>query len=177
MPETTSTKPIITPLPADDALAGDVSQIVGDFFSKSVRLRHAPGRPHRVANMQPASPLPYGASVEIVGAGGCTVTVGFDADAATGVTKALLGIPADADSPECADALGEVANIIAGRLKCKLALAGDAEVKLGLPRRFDGEPQPGRAGGECVALPVKLDPGTMLVEVQPTAPQDAAVAA
>ncbi len=61
-----------------------------------------------------------------------TISLGFDEEAAVGVTSKLAGVPIDFESEDLGDAIGEVTNQVAGELKRALINRG-LSVNISLP--------------------------------------------
>jgi chemotaxis protein CheX len=80
---------------------------------------------------------PLYAAIEITGATVGTVAFGFPAEIAAALTSALLGGDRRAIDADCLDAMGEVANMIAGSAKQNLpgGLCGISTPRVSLDRR------------------------------------------
>ena len=100
-----------------------------------------------------------GFSGEIIG----SVVVTFQMEAAQKLVSALAGMEVDVKSPEFADAVGELANMIAGSAKKDLGLIANIAV----PTVVIGQNHTiGRLTGvPCVVIPCHTDVGDFAVEV------------
>ncbi|HEX3356000.1 MAG TPA: chemotaxis protein CheX [Tepidisphaeraceae bacterium] len=100
-----------------------------------------------------------GFSGQVIG----SVVVSFQMDAALKLVKAFAGVDLTADSPDFADAIGELANMIAGNAKKDLGATASItcpSVVLGANHviaRLRGVP--------CVIIPCKTPVGDFAVEV------------
>jgi chemotaxis protein CheX len=100
-----------------------------------------------------------GFSGQVIG----SVVVSFQMDAALKLVKAFAGVDLTADSPDFADAIGELANMIAGSAKKDLGATASItcpSVVLGANHviaRLRGVP--------CVVIPCKTPAGDFAVEV------------
>lgn len=89
------------------------------------------------------------------------------ADVAMAITGGFLGMEVDALDEDVKDAIGEIANMIAGNLK--VAFAGyDMKIELALPTSIIGESfrVGGMVGARRVAVPFDMEGGRFLVELK-----------
>ncbi|WP_028585466.1 chemotaxis protein CheX [Desulfogranum mediterraneum] len=88
-------------------------------------------------------------------------------DAAQGITAAMLGMEIDELNEDVKDAIGEIANMVAGGLK--VALAGqDVDVELAIPTTVIGTGlrTSGLAGGSRFMIPFTLPVGVFGIELK-----------
>jgi CheY-like chemotaxis protein len=71
-------------------------------------------------------------TIAIMGGVHWSVTLGFEAQAASRIAEGFTGMEIPPDSPDMGDAVGELVNIVAGEIKRKLE-ASDMEVEISLP--------------------------------------------
>jgi chemotaxis protein CheX len=86
---------------------------------------------------------------------------------AMAITGGFLGMDVDELNEDVKDAIGEIANMIAGNLKT--AFAGhDLKIELAIPTSIIGKSYRvgGMVGARRVAVPFTMDQGTFLVELK-----------
>lgn len=86
---------------------------------------------------------------------------------AVAITSGFLGMDVDGLNEDVKDAIGEIANMIAGNLK--IAFAGyDLKIELAIPTSIIGESYRvgGMVGARRVAVPFTMDNGQFLVELK-----------
>lgn len=114
---------------ATETEAGVLGRAVEEFFRAMLGLGVAPADSYEPAPRETAG------TVAITGDVSIALVVRMPVVLATGLTAAMFGTAADAVSgEEVADALGEVANVVAGALKGSL----DADCRLSLPSVTEG---------------------------------------
>lgn len=86
---------------------------------------------------------------------------------AMAITSGFLGMDVDELNEDVKDAIGEIANMVAGNLK--IAFAGyDLKIELAIPTSIIGKSYRvgGMMGARRVAVPFTLEQGTFLVELK-----------
>lgn len=130
-------------------------------FSTMVGVQTTVGRPTLKSHPSPSYHVSgiIGFSGDVVG----SVVVSFQRDAAVKLASAFAGVELTPDSPEFADAIGELANMIAGNAKKDLGGAANIttpNVIIGPNHsvaRLSGVP--------CLVIPVSSPAGDFAVEV------------
>lgn len=108
---------------------------------------------------------PHAVSAMIELKGGCegSMVLGFEQDAAERLVALMTGTHTPSHSAECADALGELASIVACGAK---ALLSEGFTSASLPRVvLDAEPMADRTMPPAVVLPCVTDCGRFVIEV------------
>ncbi|QKE83500.1 chemotaxis protein CheX [Arthrobacter sp. NEB 688] len=122
------------------------------------------GEPTVATPATPAPPDSVRARVDIHGTWSGSVVVSCTRDVASDLTRDLLALPAGLppDADEVRDALGEIANIVAGNVKSLLP----DHATLGLPEvHQDGSAEP--SGPDTVAATYLATAGNLRVAVTP----------
>ena len=138
-----------------------------NVFTTMVKIKPEIGKPHLKDNGATTYDVSgvIGFSGEIIG----SVVVSFQLESATKLVNSLMGMEIDPTSPDFADAIGEVANMIAGSAKKDLG----AVANIAVPTVVIGKGHIiGRLSGvPCVVIPCKTSVGEFAVEVniKPTA--------
>jgi chemotaxis protein CheX len=157
MPETTSTEP----LAPNAKLIVPFLNSVRNVFQTMVGVQTTIGRLH----VKDGSAVSYDVSA-IIGFSGQvigSVVVSFQMAAALSLVKSFAGADIAADSPDFPDAIGEIANMIAGNAKKDLSTQANItcpSVVIGsnhVIARLRGVP--------CVVIPCKTPVGDFAVEV------------
>lgn len=106
-----------------------------DVLSTMANLKPTVGKPFLQDRVAPSHAVI--AAIDITGAQNGTVVFGFPVEIATALTGALLGQPPGEMNADCLDAMGEVANMIAGGAKKHLpgGLCGISTPRVYLDRR------------------------------------------
>lgn len=88
-------------------------------------------------------------------------------DVATGITGAMLGMEFDEITDDVKDAIGEIANMIAGGVKTGLA-GSNKDIQLAVPSTACGKSLRigGPARGSSLVVPFTVDAGTFYVEMR-----------
>ena len=86
---------------------------------------------------------------------------------ATGITGAMLGLEIDEIDDDVKDAIGEIANMIAGGVKVGLA-GNNKDIQLAVPTTVCGKSLRigGPARGSSLVIPFTVDAGTFYVEMR-----------
>lgn len=104
-----------------------------------------------------------------------TVVLSMPADTATSIVALFTGEPADADSPDFADAIGEIINMVCGNAK---AAFQRKNVSISCPSVVVGTGHRVNAQSDipCVLIPCNTDCGEVVLEVaiRPVAAESAA---
>ena len=134
---------------------------VRSVFTTMAHVQTTIGRPH--VKMQPAPTYDVsgiiGFSGQVVG----SVVVSFTMSAALALVKAFAGAEIPADSPDFADAIGELANMITGGAKKDLG----AEATISVPNVIIGTGHmiARLSGVPCLVIPCTTPVGDFAVEV------------
>lgn len=132
-----------------------------NVFTTMVNIKPVIGKPHLKEDGRSTFDVSgiIGFSGEIVG----SVVVSFQQETAMKLVEALLGSPVDPTSSDFADAVGEMANMIAGSAKKDLGLVANIAV----PTVIIGKDHMiGRLSGvPCVVIPCESAFGSFAVEV------------
>lgn len=127
-------------------------------------------------DITPGTPLPqpvrqFKASVSgVIGlAGSCKgmLSIHLPEPVAKAITSSFLGMEVDEINDDVTDAIGELANMLAGNIKMVLDSAGKA-VTLSIPSCIHGEEYSMDSVGDAdwTAVPFRLDGGEFVVELQ-----------
>jgi len=139
-----------------------------DVFTKMVGVKAEMGQPHLKDNPTPSYDVSgiIGFSGDLVG----SVVVSFQMQTARKLVASFVGSDLDPSSPDFADAVGELANMIAGSAKKDL---GGLTANISVPTVIIGSGHMvARLNGvPCVVIPCKTPVGDFAVEVniKPTA--------
>lgn len=154
------------PVAAPPKIAVDVKLIrpfihsVGNVLEMMAGVKVAVGTPHVKS---PADRYTVFGIIGFSGQLGGTSTVCFTHDSAAKLTEILTGAPTEAGTPEFADAIGEVANMIAGSAKGQF----DLDAAITVPSVVIGDPcyiTP-LTGVPCIVIPCTGSIGQFAVEV------------
>jgi len=138
-----------------------------NVFTTMVKLTPQIGKPHLKESIETSYDVSgvIGFSGEVIG----SVVVSFQFESAKKLVNGLMGMEIDPESSDFSDAIGEIANMIAGNAKKDLGLTANIAV----PTVIIGKGHViGRLSGvPCVVIPCKTDVGEFAVEVniKPTA--------
>jgi chemotaxis protein CheX len=141
----------------------DIINAATDVFSTMLMIDLVVGEPVEGAGGEVISNI-----TSLLGLGGDIrgmLAVHCPAAVATAITSAFLGIDVDSLNEDVKDAIGEIANMIAGNLKGAFAGYG-VKVALAIPSAIIGESfrVGGMVGAKRVAVPFGLESGQFLVE-------------
>jgi chemotaxis protein CheX len=132
-----------------------------NVFSTMVNMKPEMGKPHLKDDMRTTHDVSgiIGFSGEIVG----SVVLTFQLETARQLVNAFVGMEVAANSPDFIDAVGELANMVAGNAKKDLGLVASIAV----PTVIIGANHiVGRLSGvPCVVIPCKTSAGAFAVEV------------
>jgi len=132
-----------------------------NVFTTMMNIKPVIGKPHLKDDAKTSHDVSgiIGFSGEIVG----SVVVSFQMETAVKLVNALVGMEVDPKSPDFIDAVGELANMIAGNAKKDLGLMASIAV----PTVIIGKDHiVGRLSGTpCVVIPCTTDEGAFAVEV------------
>lgn len=136
-----------------------------EIFSSMIMLEVSPGEPYRRGN----SMLENSVS-GIIGLAGSIkglLAIHMPNPVALAVTSAFLGMDVDEIDEDVRDAVGELANMLAGSLKAALDPKG-SEIKLSMPSAIHGEEYSVNclANAENLTVPFDFEGKTFLVELQ-----------
>lgn len=109
-------------------------QAIGNVFRTMVQAEVTVGRPHLKA--EPAAPIDVSAIIGLSGDVTGSVVLSFDQESAVTIASKFAGTDVNPDHPDFADALGELANIVAGNAKKDFH---GYEVNISLPSVIIGE--------------------------------------
>jgi chemotaxis protein CheX len=134
---------------------------VRDVFTKMVGVAATVQRPHLKELAAPSYDVSsiIGFSGEIVG----SVVVSFQRAAAVKLVDAFAGAPIDPASPDFADAVGELANMVAG--SAKTSLGATASITVPSVIIGAGHVIARLSGVPCVVIPCTTPVGDFAVEV------------
>ena len=131
-------------------------------FETMVHTKVTVGKPHMKSDEGPLSDVSgiIGFSGE---AAGCVV-ISFTMDVATKVASAFACTEINKDHPDFADAIGELANMVAGNAKMEFA---DLNIKISLPSVVIGDhfKVSNSKTTPRIIIPCNCDHGTVIVEV------------
>ncbi len=123
MPETLATENVFPPV-----VSTAVEEAATDFFQASCGLRHIP-----TAQVDESGPCAgIMSTISFLGDLQWAFALAFPDDAAVAIAKAFAGFDIPFDSPDMADVLGEIANVIAGDISARLAKQG-IKAQMSLP--------------------------------------------
>jgi|DewCreStandDraft_4_1066084.scaffolds.fasta_scaffold01114_7 chemotaxis protein CheX len=154
--ETTQSQPVINP-----KLIVPFVDSVRSVFSTMVGVATTVLRPHIKSTPAPCYDVSsiIGFSGSVVG----MVVVSFQKEAAEKLASVFAGESIDASSPDFADALGELANMIAG--SAKKHLGSDANITVPSVVIGPAHSLPRLSNVPCVVIPCKTPVGDFAVEV------------
>ena len=148
-------------IPINPKIIAPFFESVREVFTTMVGVAPTIERPHLKTNPAPSYDVSsiIGFSGDLVG----SVVVSFQMQAAEKLTSAFAGAPIDPNSPDFADALGELANMIAGNGKKRLGL----QANIGVPSVVIGACHAIARLSDvpCVVIPCKTPVGDFAVEV------------
>ncbi len=136
-----------------------------DIFSSMIMLEVAAGEPFVRNNDKLINSISG-----IIGLAGSTkgmLAIHMDNAAALAVTTAFLGMEVEEIDDDVRDAIGELANMLAGNIKSVLD-PGGSDIKLSMPSAIYGEDYSVDclAGAQAVTVPFTFDGLGFLVELQ-----------
>ncbi len=134
---------------------------VRNVFATMVGVSTTMDRPRIKTDRAPAYDVSgiIGFSGDVIG----TVVVSFQKCAAAKLVEAFAGMAVDPDSPDFADAVGELANMIAGGAKQHLGNAADISIPSVVIGQGHVITRPSDV--PCVVIPCKTEVGDFAVEV------------
>ena len=160
MPATEEAPPV-SPAAINPRLIVPFVNAVRAVFSTMVGVSTTIGRPQLKRNPAPSYDVSsiIGFSGDVMG----SVVVSFQKAAALKLVSAFAGVEITADSPDFADAVGELANMIAGNAKKDLGSAASITV----PNVVIGTGHciAGLSGVPCLVIPCSTPVGDFAVEV------------
>jgi chemotaxis protein CheX len=137
-------------------------QSVVRVFETMVHVKMTVGKPYIKSETSPKSDVSgiIGFSGDAAGA----VVISFTKDVACKAASQFAGIEIDSNHPDFADAIGELANMVAGNAKKEFT---DLNIKISLPSVVIGEQFVVSNSRTCprVVIPCKCDVGDVYVEV------------
>lgn len=145
--------------------AQDIIDSTQDIFSSMIMLDVTPGEPFLRNNDKLLNSISG-----IVGLAGNTkgmLAIHMTNEAALAVTAAFLGMEVDEIDEDVRDAIGELANMLAGSIKSILD-PGGSDIKLSMPSAIYGEDYTVDclAGAQSVTVPFTFDGLGFMVELQ-----------
>jgi len=143
----------------------DIVNAATDVFSTMLMIDLVVGEPVEGAGVEVTSNI-----CSMLGLGGDIrgmLAVHCPAAVAMAITSGFLGMDVDTLNEDVKDAIGEIANMIAGNLKIAFAGYG-VKVELAIPTSVVGESYRvgGMLGAKRVAVPFGVDSGQFLVELK-----------
>ncbi len=143
------------------ALIDPFIKSVNLVFATMVGLQITVGAPKQKANPAPSYDVSgiIGFSGEVVG----SVVLSFPTETAARIVEAFAGSVMDPDSPGFADAVGELANMVAGAAKKDLGVTANISVPTVV--RGAGHTLARLSDVPCVVLPCKTPVGDFAVEI------------
>ena len=134
---------------------------VRSVFSTMVRVQTTVQRPYLKTDTSVPRDISsiIGFSGEVVG----SVVVSLDAEAARKLVTAFAGVPIEIDSPDFADAIGELSNMIAGG--AKKDLGGMASITVPTVIIGRGHTVARLSDVPCICIPCVTPEGDFVVEV------------
>lgn len=136
-----------------------------EIFSSMIMLEVAPGEPYQRKNDALTDSISG-----LVGLAGTTkglLAIHLSRPAALAVTSAFLGMDVEEIDEDVRDAIGELANMLAGNLKTAIDPKG-SDVKLSMPSAVHGEEYSVDclAGAESITVPFTFSADCFMVELQ-----------
>lgn len=157
----TVTAPSSPPSSIDPKLVVPLVNSIRALFSTMVKLDVAIERPHIKTAPAPSYDVSgiIGLSGDLVG----SIVVSFQMEAAVKVVSIFTGTTLDADSPDFPDAVGELANMIAGGAK----KAFDGKANITVPNVVIGAHHrlPRLSDVPCLVIPCRTRVGEFAVEI------------
>lgn len=136
-----------------------------DVFSTMIMLDANPGSPmkEKVLSFQESVSGLLGFSGDIKG----MLRIHCPNQVAMAITGSMLGMEVDQIDDDVNDAIGEIANMVAGGLKVNLA-KHDRNIELSIPTAIGGKSYNvhSLARAEWVTIPFSMEAGQMLVELE-----------
>jgi CheY-like chemotaxis protein len=128
-------------IPHGDCAAQAMQEMLAKVCTLTVvaetREAQAPGAPGAGAGTAESRNVVFGV-ITVAGDLQWSVTLGFEQSAAEGVASRFAGCPISSDDPDLGDAIGEIANIVAGYIKRLLRDRG-VQVTHSLPTVFSAD--------------------------------------
>jgi chemotaxis protein CheX len=157
----TATAPPSPPAALDPKLIVPLVNSIRALFQTMVKMEVTICRPHVKATPAPTYDVSgiIGLSGDLVG----SVVVSFQVDAAVKIVSAFAGLELKADAPDFPDAVGELANMIAGG--AKKAFGGLANITVPNVIVGSGHTVARLASVPCVVIPCQTPVGDFAVEV------------
>ena len=153
--------PQAPPAAVDVQLVLPFVKAVRQLFATMVRTDVTIGRPYAKTNDACAYDVSgvIAFTGELVGA----MSISLSRPAATRLVEAFVGTAPHPESADFADAIGELANMIAGQAKCQLAM----RAAIGLPCVVIGQGHSIKPTADvpCVVIPCQTTGGAFAVEV------------
>lgn len=140
------------------AFVNSIQNVFSTMFQLPVEIGEPRVKSERVATHDVSGII--GVSGSMVG----TIVLSMPTQTATAVVSLFTGVRTDTDSPDFADAIGEIVNMISGGAK---AAFNRRDVGISCPSVVIG---PGhiishQSGTPCVLIPCKTDCGEVIIEV------------
>ena len=145
--------------------AHDIIDSTRDIFSSMIMLDVAPGEPFKRSDEKL-----FNSITGIIGLAGNTkgmLAIHMTNQAALAVTTAFLGMDVEEIDEDVRDAIGELANMLAGSIKSILD-PGGSDIKLSMPSAIYGEDYTidCLADAQSVTVPFTFDGYGFMVELQ-----------
>ncbi len=147
------------------ALAQDIIATTQEIFSTMIMLDVTPGEPCS----RPEGPFKNSVSgmVGMAGQVKGLLAIHLNEDVAKTVTGNFLGMEVEEVDEDVRDAIGELANMLAGNIKMALTEKGN-DIKLSIPSAISGEEYTidSMTDAEITVVPFSLESGEFMVEFQ-----------
>jgi chemotaxis protein CheX len=136
---------------------------VENVFSMMLKLEVRVGQPH-VARSGPDPDLDVSGIIGMSGDVEGNVALRFPVETACRVASLFIGGEVEASTPDFADAIGELANMVVGGAKAKFS---GRNISISCPSVIVGEGHMviGARDNVCVAIPCECDCGQFVIEV------------
>jgi chemotaxis protein CheX len=161
-PATTPTAPAApSPAPATPAILAPFIRSVREVFQSMLAMTVTTGEPFRKTEQSHANHVSgvIGFSGDLSGA----VVIGFPGNVAPKIIEKFVGMPLDQNSPDFADAIGEITNIIAGSAKSGLGL--NASISIPSVVIGTGYSVVGLSAVPCYIVPCSCPAGDFSMEI------------
>ena len=145
--------------------AQDIADATQEIFSSMVMLDVTPGEPFTRSDGKLSNSISG-----LIGLAGTTkgiLAIHLPNEAALAITTAFLGMDVEEIDEDVCDAIGELANMLAGSIKAILDPSG-SDIQISMPSAVHGEEYAVDclADAEAVAVPFTFNGQTFMVELQ-----------
>lgn len=135
---------------------------IQNVFSTMLQLPVTIGKPHLKEGASPTHDVSgiIGMSGDVVG----VIALSFPEDTASAVVSLFVGEQIDSTSPDFADAVGELVNMVCGGAKAEFK---SSDVRISVPSVICGKDHvlSKQSGVPCVCIPCQTDCGSLVIEI------------